>query len=407
MREIARSPWVRVAALAAVGALALSACSSSDSTSSESSAAAEPSTAASSAAASAAASEAPAGECTELTPVSLQLQWFVQAQFGGYYAAKDKGYYEEQCLDVTILEGGVDIVPQTVLAQGGADYAISWVPKALASREQGAMITNVAQVFQRSGTLQVSFKEKNITTAADFKGKKIGNWGFGNEYEVFAAITKAGLDPAADVELVGQQFDMLALLNGEIDAAEAMTYNEYAQVLEAVNPDTGELYQPEDFNVVNYNDEGVAMYQDAIWASEERLADPAYQDTTQRFVTASLKGWVFCRDNAQECADIITANGSKLGASHQLWMMNEVNKLIWPSPLGVGVIDEALWGQTVNVALNTKNLEGATIITAEPAAEAWTNQFADAANAALTEEGLNTTGDAFAPIEVTLNEGGN
>jgi NitT/TauT family transport system substrate-binding protein len=407
MRAIARSPWVRVAALAAVGALALSACSSSDSTSSESSAAAEPSTAASSAAASAAASEAPAGECTELTPVSLQLQWFVQAQFGGYYAAKDKGYYEEQCLDVTILEGGVDIVPQTVLAQGGADYAISWVPKALASREQGAMITNVAQVFQRSGTLQVSFKEKNITTAADFKGKKIGNWGFGNEYEVFAAITKAGLDPAADVELVGQQFDMLALLNGEIDAAEAMTYNEYAQVLEAINPATGELYQPEDFNVVNYNDEGVAMYQDAIWASEERLADPAYQDTTQRFVTASLKGWVFCRDNAQECADIITANGSKLGASHQLWMMNEVNKLIWPSPLGVGVIDEALWGQTVNVALNTKNLEGATIITAEPAAEAWTNQFADAANAELTAEGLNTTGDAFAPIEVTLNEGGN
>ena len=172
MRAIARSPWVRVAALAAVGAMALSACSSSDSTSSESSAAAEPSTAASSAAASAAASEAPAGECTELTPVSLQLQWFVQAQFGGYYAAKDKGYYEEQCLDVTILEGGVDIVPQTVLAQGGADYAISWVPKALASREQGALITNVAQVFQRSGTLQVSFKEKNITTAADFKGNQ-------------------------------------------------------------------------------------------------------------------------------------------------------------------------------------------------------------------------------------------
>jgi NitT/TauT family transport system substrate-binding protein len=407
MRAIARSPWVRIAALAAVGSMALSACSSSDSSSSESSAAAEPSAVASSAAASAAASAAPAEECTELTPVSLQLQWFVQAQFGGYYAAKDKGYYEEQCLDVTILEGGVDIVPQTVLAQGGADYAISWVPKALASREQGAMITNVAQVFQRSGTLQVSFKEKNITSAADFKGKKIGNWGFGNEYEVFAAITKAGLDPAADVELVGQQFDMLALLNGEIDAAEAMTYNEYAQVLEAVNPDTGELYQPEDFNVVNYNDEGVAMYQDAIWASEERLADPAYQDATQRFVTASLKGWVYCRDNAQECADIITANGSKLGASHQLWMMNEVNKLIWPSPAGVGIIDEALWAQTVNVALNTKNLEGATIITAEPAAEAFTNQYAEAANAALTAEGLNTTGDAFAPISVTLKEGGN
>jgi len=408
MRAIARSPWVRLATLATVGALALTACSSSDST--EEPAAEEAAAVEEEAPApeeEPAAEEAVAGECTEFTPVSLQLQWFVQAQFGGYYAAKDKGYYEEQCLDVTILEGGVDIVPQTVLAQGGADFAISWVPKALSSREQGAGIVDVAQVFQRSGTLQVSFADSGITTAADFKGKKIGNWGFGNEYEVFAAITKAGLDPAADVEHVQQQFDMVALLNGEIDAAEAMTYNEYAMVLEAINPDTGELYQPSDFNVVNYNDEGVAMYQDAVWASEERLADPAYQDTTQRFVTASLKGWIHCRDNAQECADIITANGSKLGASHQLWMMNEVNKLIWPSPAGVGVIDQALWDQTVNVSLNTKNLEGATILTADPGAAAFTNQFAEAADAALSAEGLNVTGDDFTPIDVTLNEGGN
>jgi NitT/TauT family transport system substrate-binding protein len=200
---------------------------------------------------------------------------------------------------------------------------------------------------------------------------------------------------------------MQALLNREIDAAQAMTYNEYAQVLESVNPDTGELYQPADFNVINWNTEGTAMYQDAIWASEERLADAAYQDLTQRFVTASLKGWIQCRDNAQQCADIITANGSKLGASHQLWMMNEVNKLIWPSAMGVGVIEPELWAQTVSVSLNTKNLEGATIITAEPPATAYTNQYAEAANAALTAEGLNTTGDAYAPIEVTLNEGGN
>ena len=390
--------WVRVAAVAASGLLFLTACSSSDETASETTDAAT---------AEETAAEEGAAECTELTPVTLQLQWFVQAQFGGYYAAKDLGYYEEQCLDVTILEGGVDIVPQTVLAQGGADYAISWVPKALASREQGAGIVDVAQVFRTSGTLQVSWADSNITTAADLKGKKVGNWGFGNEYELFAGMTKAGLDPANDVELVQQQFDMQALLNREIDAAQAMTYNEYAQVLETVNPDTGELYQPADFNVINWNDEGTAMYQDAIWASEERLADAAYQDTTQRFVTASLKGWIQCRDNAQECADIITANGSKLGASHQLWMMNEVNKLIWPSATGIGVIEPELWAQTVSVSLNTKNLEGATIITAEPPATAYTNQYAEAANAALAAEGLNTTGDAYAPIEVTLNEGGN
>ena len=402
MRNIARSRWTRVVSLAAVGVIALSACGGSDDTASESPA--EETVATEETATEEAATSE---ECTELTPASLQLQWFAQAQFAGYYAAKDLGFYEANCLDVTILEGGVDIVPQTVLAQGGADFAISWVPKALSSIEQGAGIVDVAQVFQRSGTLQVTWADSGITSPADFKGKKVGNWGFGNEYEIFAALGQVGLDPAADVELVQQQFDMLALLNREIDAGQAMTYNEYAQLLEAVNPDTGELYQPEDFNVISYSEFGVGMLQDAIWASRERLSDPAYQDLTQRFVTASFEGWIYCRDNPQECADIVTANGSQLGASHQLWMMNEINKLIWPSPNGIGVMDAAEWTRTVEISLSTPNLEGATVITAEPPADSYTNQYAEAANAALQAKGINTTGDGFAPITVELKEGGN
>ena len=406
MKTAPRGRFAAIVGVVAVAGMTLAACGGGSSSGESSSAAPAPES--SSAAPAPASSEAAPTEeaCAELMPVNLQLQWFVQAQFGGYYAAKDKGFYEEQCLDVTILEGGVDIVPQTQLAQGAADYAIAWVPKALASREQGAGIVDVAQVYQRSGTLQVSWADSGIKTPADLKGKKVGNWGFGNEYELFAGLTAAGLKPGKDVELVQQQFDMQALLNREIDAAQAMTYNEYAQVLEAVNPDTGELYKPEDFSVINWNDVGTAMYQDAIWASEERLADPMYQDMTQRVVTASLKGWIYCRDNPQECAEIITANGSKLGASHQLWMMNEVNKLIWPSPAGVGVIVPELWAQTVAVAVDTLNADEVTIITADPGEAAYTNQYAEAANAALTAEGLNTTGEDFAPIVVELKEGG-
>lgn len=342
-----------------------------------------------------------------LKTVKLQLQWFTQAQFAGYFAAVDQGFFKKHGLDVQIIEGGVDIVPQTVLAQGGADYAIAWVPKALASREQGANITDVAQIFQRSGTLQVSFKDKNITTPDALKGKKVGNWGFGNEFELFAGMTKAGLNPGSDVKLVQQQFDMKALLSGDIDAAQAMVYNEYAQVLEANNPATGKLYQPSDFNTINWNDVGTAMLQDAIWARTDRLTDPAYQDTTVKFIEASIEGWAYCRDNAAKCRDIVVAKGSKLGNSHQLWQTNEINKLVWPSPKGAGYIDPADWNRTVQIAMGTKNADGKTVITKAPDAAAYTNDYVSKALTALKAAGVDVNGSSFSPLTVTLTAGGN
>jgi NitT/TauT family transport system substrate-binding protein len=348
----------------------------------------------------------PGGTPGAPTKVSLQLQWFTQGQFAGYFAAVDQGYYQEQGLDVTIKEGGVDIVPQQVLATGGADYAIAWVPKALASREQGAGITDVAQIFQRSGTYQVSFANKNIKAAADLRGKKVGNWGFGNEFELFAGMTAAGLTPA-DVTLVQQQFDMKALLSGDIDAAQAMSYNEYAQVLEAKNPATGQLYQPSDFSVINWNDAGSAMLQDAIWANTERLAsDSAYQDTTTKFIAASIKGWAYCRDNAAKCRDIVVKAGSKLGSSHQLWQVNEINKLIWPAPAGAGTIDDAAWAKTVQIAKTAVNADGQTVITKDPDEGAKNTTYLQKALEILKGQGVDVVGANYKPETVQLTENG-
>lgn len=337
----------------------------------------------------------------EMTDVKLQLQWFTQAQFAGYYAALDQGYYEDVGLNVEILEGGVDIVPATVLDSGGADFALSWVPRALVPREEGADIVNIAQPFQRSATLQVSFADSGIDSVDDLEGKNVGNWGFGNEFELLAGLRQADLDPDSDVTLVQQQFDMLALLAGDIDAAQAMIYNEYAQVLETVNPDTGELYQPEDLHIIDWNDVGTAMLQDGIWADASRLADdPAYRETAVKFVEASLKGWIWCRDNPDECVQVVLDNAPILGQSHQTWQLNEINALIWPSPGGIGIMDAALWDQTIEVATN----EG--ILQSPPEGDAYVTDIAQEAVDNLKNQGLDVIGNDWQRADVVLQEGG-
>ncbi len=336
-----------------------------------------------------------------LTPVSLQLQWFTQSQFAGYYAAQALGFYEDVGLDVTILEGGVEIVPASVLDSGAADFAVSWVPRGLVPREEGANITNIAQVFQRSATLQVAFADSGITSVGDLEGRTVGNWGFGNEFELLAGLRKNGLDPASDVQLVQQNFDMLALISGEIDAAQAMIYNEYAQVLETVNPDTGELYQPEDLNVIDWNDEGTAMLQDALWADADRLeSDDAYYQTAVKFVEASLRGWIHCRDNPAECVQVVLDNAPTLGESHQTWQLNEISALIWPSPLGVGIMDPALWDQTVDVATSE------SILASAPDGGAHRIDIAEQAVANLRDAGVDVVGNDWQRVTVELLPGG-
>jgi NitT/TauT family transport system substrate-binding protein len=334
-----------------------------------------------------------------LTPVRLQLQWVAQSQFAGYYAAKAEGYYAEEGLDVTILEGAPEIVPQQVCVNGGAEFCLAWVPKALESREQGADLVNISQVYQRSGTLSVSFKNKNINGVADLRGKRVGVWDFGNEHEVFAALRMHGIDPENpnDVTIRIQPFDMTMLLSDEIDAAEAMTYNEYAQVLEQINPATGQLYQPEDLNVIDYNEVGTAMLQDAVWTTEGWLGRPGNEDVAARFLRASYRGWIFCRDNFDQCVQHVLNAGPTLGESHMRWQLNEVNKLIWPSPAGIGMMDPDLYDQTVRVAIEGK------VLTREPSSGAYRT---DLAQRALEGISGDVNGNNFRPIAVQLNPGG-
>jgi NitT/TauT family transport system substrate-binding protein len=341
-----------------------------------------------------------AAESAALTPVRLQLQWVTQSQFAGYYAALEQGYYAEEGLDVTILEGAVEIVPQQVVAAGEAEFGIAWVPKVLASREQGADLVNIAQIFQRSGTLQVGWADAGITSVEDWAGKRIGTWGFGNEWEVFAALRKAGIEPddPSQVTIVQQPFDMSLLLNREIDMAQAMTYNEYAQLLEATNPETGELYQPEDFTVINYNDVGTAMLQDHIFARESWLAEEGNEEIAVRFLRASFKGWIFCRDNLDECVNIVLDNGPTLGEGHMRWQLNEVNDLIWPSPQGIGMMDEAQYQQTVDISTEF------AVLTTAPDEAALRTDLAQQALDSMTD--TDTTGEGYTKMDVEVTPGG-
>ena len=351
------------------------------------------------------------GDFETNTDISLQFQWLPQAQFAGYYVALDKGYFKEEGFDnVDIIPSGGDIVPQDALVAGDVDFAVAWVPKVLGTLEAtGAELTDIAQVFQKSGTLQVSFKGDGVADVADFEGKRIGSWGFGNEWEIFAAMAADGLD-ASSVSITTQDFSMNALLDGDVDAAQAVTYNEWAQILEVVNPATGELYQPGDFDVVSYEDTEGAMLQDAIWADTARLDDPAYADAAVRFLKAVTKGWIFARDNPEEAASItydaaVNAEAAfPVGPVHQTWQMNEVNKLIWAGG-DFGLVDQAAWDKTVAGALAAVNQDGINLISGKPADTAYSNEYIQKALDELAAEGM-TVGGKYTPIDVVLTEGG-
>ncbi|MHA1524664.1 MAG: ABC transporter substrate-binding protein [Alphaproteobacteria bacterium] len=302
--------------------------------------------------------------------VTLQLKWVTQAQFAGYYVAKDKGFYKDAGLDVTINPGGPDISPPQIIAGGGADVVIDWMPSALASREKGLALVNIAQPFKHSGMMLTCRKETGIKGPQDFKGKTLGVWFFGNEYPFLSWMSQLKISTAggADgVKVLKQGFNVDPLLQKQADCISTMTYNEYWQVIDAGIPAS-------DLVVFKYEDQGVSTMEDGLYVLEKNLKDPAFVARMAKFVKASMKGWAWARENSDAAADIVLENDAT-GAQtqkHQRRMMGEINKLTAGSD---GSLDEADFNRTVATLLAGGS---DPVITKKPVG-AWTHAVTDKA----------------------------
>jgi NitT/TauT family transport system substrate-binding protein len=300
--------------------------------------------------------------------VTLQLKWVTQAQFAGYYVAAAKGFYEEEGLNVTILPGGPDVAPTQVIAGGGADVVIDWMPSALAAREKGLALVNIAQPFKSSGMELTCLKESGVASPADFKGKTLGVWFGGNEYPFLNWMNKLGLKTdGSDVTVLKQGFNVDPLLQKQAACISTMSYNEYWQVIDAG-------IKPDDLTVFKYQDEGVATLEDGLYVMQDKLADPAFEDKMVRFVRASMKGWKYAEGNVDESANIVIENDAT-GAQtieHQTRMMGEIAKLTAGSN---GALDEADYQRTVEALMSGGS---DPVITKAPEG-AWTHAVTDKA----------------------------
>ena len=302
--------------------------------------------------------------------VTLQLKWVTQAQFAGYYVAADKGFYSEENIDIEIKPGGPDIAPAQVLAGGGADVVLDWMPSALATREKGLPLVNIAQPFKSSGMMLTCRKDSGIKTPADFRGKTLGVWFFGNEYPFLSWMSKLGIptDGSADgVTVLKQGFNVDPILQKQADCVSTMTYNEYWQIIDAG-------LSADDLITFKYEDEGVATLEDGMYVHEDRLKDADFQDLMVRFVRASMKGWKYAEANPDEAAEIVLENDAS-GAQtekHQKRMMGEIAKLTAGSN---GALEEADYKRTVATLLSS---DSDPVITKEPSG-AWTSMITDKA----------------------------
>jgi NitT/TauT family transport system substrate-binding protein len=300
---------------------------------------------------------------------TLQTKWVTQAQFAGYYVALENGYYDDEGLDVTIKSGGPDIAPPQVMAGGGADILIEWMPAALASREKGLNLVNIAQPFKSSGMMLTCRKDSGISSPSDFADKTLGVWFYGNEYPFLSWMSKLNMatdGSAGGVTVLKQGWGIEPILQKQADCVSTMTYNEYWQVID------GGL-SADELVVFPYDEQGVSTLEDGLYVLEENLSDPAFVDKAARFLRASMKGWEWASNNSDAAADIVLENDMS-GAQtekHQRRMMGEVNKLT----ANGGKLNVDDYQRTVDTLLGS---DSDPVINDEPVG-AWTHKVWDAA----------------------------
>jgi NitT/TauT family transport system substrate-binding protein len=282
----------------------------------------------------------------------------------------DKGFYSDEDLNVTIKPGGPDIAPAQVIAGGGADVVLDWMPSALASREKGLDLVNIAQPFKTSGMMLTCRKDAGVSSPADFAGKTLGVWFFGNEYPFLSWMSKLGLKTDGSdggVTVLKQGFNVDPILQGQAACVSTMTYNEYWQIIDAG-------LKPEDLVVFKYEDQGVATLEDGMYVLGENLKDAAFKDKMVRFVRESMKGWKWAEANPDDAAMIVLDNDAS-GAQteeHQKRMMGEIAKLTAGSN---GALDPVDFQRTVDSLMSGGS---DPVITKQPEG-AWTHEITDAA----------------------------
>jgi ABC-type nitrate/sulfonate/bicarbonate transport systems, periplasmic components len=301
--------------------------------------------------------------------VTIQLKWVTQAQFAGYFVAQDKGYYQAEGLDVTIKPGGPDIAPPQVIAGGGADVIIDWMPSALASREKGVALVNIAQIFKKSGMMLTCRKDSGIKSPSDFRGKTLGVWFYGNEYPFLSWMSKLGIPTTGGsngVKVLKQGFNVDPILQKQAECVSTMTYNEYWQIVDAG-------LSPSELVVYKYEDQGVSTLEDGLYVLEKNLRKKAFVSKMARFLKASIKGWKYAGDHPDEAADIVLENDDT-GAQtekHQRRMMREISKLVGNQPQGIGYLIPADYRRTVDVLMSS---DSDPVISKKPKG-AWTHSI--------------------------------